>query len=158
MKYISPNISYNEVVKSLTAIRKGFDNTPDEEQLTNIRLLAKYVLEPIREKLGDRPLYYASFFRSGQLNDYIGGALGSQHIALNGAAADIDQDNHKDCATNLEVFKAIKSGCVFDQLIYEYGDESGPDWVHVSYNSQHCRNEVLRAVRLKNGATKYVHI
>ena len=63
MEFISQNISYKEVVKSLTAIRKGFDNTPDEDQLNNIRLLAEYVLEPARETLGNRPLFYASFFR-----------------------------------------------------------------------------------------------
>lgn len=152
---ISDHISYGEVTKSMTAIRNGIDNTPNDRQLKNIILLAKYVLEPLRTKLGNRPIYYGSFFRCDELNTLIGGVSGSQHKALRGAAADIDNDG-RDAPTNREIFDALLETHLFDQLIWEFGDDKNPDWVHISFNAQDNRNEVLKAVRLKNGRTRYL--
>jgi len=42
----------------------------------------------------------------------------------------------------------------FDQLIWEFGDDENPDWVHVSYKSENNRGEVLQAVR-QNGKVIY---
>jgi hypothetical protein len=48
----------------------------------------------------------------------------------------------------------IKNHLTFDQLIWEFGDDENPDWVHVSYKTEGNRGEVLRAVR-QNGKTIY---
>ena len=56
------------------------------------------------------------------------------------------------------MFDFIKSKLDFDQLIYEFGNEENPDWVHVSYvNEEDNRNRILKAVRDK-GKTVYIDI
>jgi hypothetical protein len=43
-------------------------------------------------------------------------------------------------------------------MIWEFGDSTNPDWVHVSYVSDSVnRNRILKAVRDK-GKTKYIDI
>jgi len=60
--------------------------------------------------------------------------------------------------TNKEMFDFIKENLDFDQLIYEFGNEENPDWVHVSYvDKEKNRNKILKAVRDK-GKTMYVDI
>ena len=57
--------------------------------------------------------------------------------------------------TNYEMFEYIRDNLDFDQLIYEFGTNDNPDWIHVSYVSKkENRNRVLRAIR-ENGKTKY---
>ena len=75
---ISKHISDKEGVYSITATRKGIDNTPDGEQLGNMKLLAEKVFEPLREWVGG-PIRVNSFFRSTKLNRAIGGSSKSQH-------------------------------------------------------------------------------
>ena len=48
MDNISLHISYNEAIKSETSTRLGLDNTPDDNQLANMKLLANKVFEPLR--------------------------------------------------------------------------------------------------------------
>ena len=68
---ISEHISYKEGINSITAIRRGIDNTPNDEQLTNMELIAEKVFEPLREWVGG-PIKINSFFRSPELNTAIG--------------------------------------------------------------------------------------
>ena len=147
---ISKHISDKEGVYSTTAIRRGIDNTPDKEQLTNMKLLAEKVFEPLREWVGG-PIPVNSFFRSPELNKAIGGSYTSQHCK--GQAIDIDDTNcHK---TNAEMYKFIKDELEFDQMIWEFGDDKNPNWVHVSYVSEDKnRNRCLKAYK-ENGSTKY---
>ena len=56
--------------------------------------------------------------------------------------------------TNGDLFMYIKNHLTFDQLIWEFGDDENPDWIHVSYKTEGNRGEVLRAVR-QNGKTIY---
>ena len=84
---ISDHITYKEATQSNTAIRKGIDNTPNDEQLLNIIEIAKKVFEPLRNGLGDKPIRINSFFRSLELNKAIGGSTKSQHCK--GEAMDI---------------------------------------------------------------------
>ena len=58
---ISKHISDKEGVYSVTAIRRGIDNIPNEEQLNNMKLLAEKVFEPLREWVGG-PIKINSFF------------------------------------------------------------------------------------------------
>ena len=145
---LSKNFSLAEMTKSVTAKRLGIDNTPNEQQIEFLRELCEAVLQPLRDALG--PIAITSGLRVPKLNKAVGGSTTSQHCALSGAAADIDMD-----AKNTEVFNYIKDNLVFDQLIWEFGSNDCPDWVHVSYHYGHNRGQILKAVKQK-GKTKYL--
>jgi len=150
---ISKHISYKEGVHSITAIRKGIDNEPNEEQLANMKLVANNVFEPLRVFING-PIKVNSFFRSPDLNKAIGGSTKSQHCK--GQAIDIDDTYGK--ATNAEMYWWIKENLDFDQMIWEFGSNDNPDWVHVSYVSPNKnRNRCLKAYR-DDGKTKYMVI
>ena len=150
---ISKHISYKEGVHSITAIRKGIDNEPNEEQLANMKLVANNVFEPLRVFING-PIKVNSFFRSPDLNKAIGGSTKSQHCK--GQAIDIDDTYGK--ATNAEMYWWIKENLDFDQMIWEFGNNNNPDWVHVSYVSpDKNRNRCLKAYR-EDGKTKYMDI
>ena len=147
---ISKHISYKEGIHSITAIRKGIDNQPNEEQLANMKLVAEKVFEPLRIFING-PIKVNSFFRSPDLNKAIGGSTKSQHCK--GQAIDIDDTYGK--ATNAEMYWWIKDNLDFDQMIWEFGNNDNPDWVHVSYvSSEKNRNRCLKAYK-ENGKTKY---
>ena len=150
---ISKHISDREGVYSTTATRRGLDNTPNGEQLDNMKLLAEKVFEPLREWVSG-PIRINSFFRGPELNKAIGGSSKSQHCK--GQAVDIDDGGcHK---TNAEMYKFIKDELEFDQMIWEFGDDDNPNWVHVSYVSEdENRNRCLKAYKDK-GKTKYMVI
>ena len=147
---ISKHISDREGVYSTTATRRGIDNTPDKEHLDNMKLLAEKIFEPLRKWVGG-PIRINSFYRGPELNKAIGGSSKSQHCK--GQAMDIDDNGcHK---TNAEMYAWIKDNVEFDQMIWEFGDDDNPNWVHVSYVSpEENRNRCLKAYR-KNGKTKY---
>jgi len=149
---LSKNLSLAEVTKSLTAKRLGIDNTPDEWTTENLRQLAINVFQPLRSAFGT-PIYVSSGYRSAELNTAIGGSGRSQHVE--GRALDLDADVYGGC-TNAQIFNWIKENLEFDQLIWEFGDDDNPDWVHVSYvydglNRKRC----LKACRDDNGKTYY---
>ncbi len=147
---ISKHISYKEAVKSQTATRLDIDNNPDREQLLCMENVAEHVFEPIREHF-HVPIVINSFFRSEELNRRIGGAASSQHVK--GEALDIDDTMGK--VTNMEMFSWIKDNLMFDQLLWEFGDDDNPAWVHVSLKiGADQRQQVLR-VRRDNGKTYY---
>ena len=150
---ISKHISYKEAVYSRTAQRLDIYNHPDNVQKDNMLLIAKEVFEPLR-KWVKGPIKINSFFRSPELNKAIGGSSKSQHCQ--GQAIDLDDTVGK--ATNAEMFNYIKENLDFDQMIWEFGDEENPDWVHVSYVSEEeNRNRCLKAYK-KNSKTKYMVI
>jgi len=147
---ISKHISYKEATYSRTATRLDIDNKPNDEQLKNMKLIAEEVFEPLRMWVGG-PIKINSFFRSPKLNTAIGGSSKSQHC--HGQAIDLDDTFGR--ATNAEMFNFIKEHLNFDQMIWEFGDDDNPDWVHVSYvNDEDNRNRCLLAYK-ENGKTKY---
>ena len=147
---ISENISFKEGVFSATAIRLGIINVPDKEALMNMQIIAKKIFQPLRIYVGG-PIKINSFYRSPELNKKIGGSTKSQHCK--GCAIDID-DTHG-LKTNMQMYHWIKDYLNFDQLIWEFGDDDNPDWVHVSYvNDKDNRNRCLRAER-SDGKTTY---
>ena len=152
MKKISKHISYKEATQSTTAIRLGIDNTPFEYELGNMKAVAENIFEPLRKWVGGA-IKVTSFFRSTKLNEAIGGSARSQHCE--GRAIDIDDVyGHK---TNAEMFDYIKNNLDFDQLIWEFGTEQNPDWLHVSYVSpERNRGRILKAIK-ENGKTKYLN-
>ena len=150
MKKISDHISYKEATRSITAIRLGIENTPTVEHTYNMQVLAEEVFEPLRKHVG-KPICINSMYRCGLLNKAVGGSMTSQHCK--GQAMDIDDKYGH--ATNAEMFEFIKNNLSFDQMIWEFGDDKNPDWVHVSYVSEEKnRNKMLKAYR-NNGKTAY---
>ena len=150
---ISDNITYAEAIHSNTAKRKGIDNTPTAKQVEVMKLTAEKIFEPLRSWVGG-PIKVNSFFRSPELNKAIGGSAKSQHC--HGQAMDID-DSYGN-ASNAEMYHCIKDNLNFDQMIWEFGDDNNPDWVHVSYVSdEDNRNRCLKAYR-ECGKTKYMVI
>lgn len=131
MKNISPHITYEEATRSQTAIRHKIDNTPDEDTLNRMEIVAKACFEPIREWYG-RPLRVSSFYRCEELNKKIGGSKTSQHVK--GEAIDIDTGSREE---NEKIFNWAKLNLKYDQLINEY-DFS---WVHISFSLGSNRNQ-----------------
>jgi hypothetical protein len=150
MENISKHISYKEATRSLTAIRLGLENKPNEYELSNMIGVAENIFEPLRKWVND-PIKVNSFFRSIELNEAIGGSARSQHCQ--GRAIDIDDTYGH--ATNAEMFNWVKENLNFDQMIWEFGDDENPDWVHISWVSKdQNRNRCLRAERV-DGKTTY---
>ena len=150
MENISKHITYAEAIHSNTAKRKGIDNTPNPTQLENMKITAEKIFEPLRSWVGG-PIKVNSFFRSPELNTAIGGVASSQHCK--GQAIDIDDTyGHR---SNASMFHHIRYSLDFDQMIWEFGDDKNPAWVHVSYVSEEKnRHRCLKAVK-KNGKTHY---
>ena len=148
---ISDNITYAEAIHSNTAKRKGIDNTPTAKQVEVMKLTAEKIFEPLSSWVGG-PIKVNSFFRSPELNEKIGGSKTSQHCK--GQAIDIDDVyGYK---TNAEMYNWIKENLNFDQMIWEFGTDMNPNWVHVSYVSEEDnRNRCLKAYKDKYNKTKY---
>ena len=147
---ISRHISSKEGVYSSTAERKSIDNTPTEEHLCNMQVLAHNVFEPLREWVGG-PIAINSFYRSPELNSAIGGSKTSQHCK--GQAIDIDDTYGR--KSNAEMFEFIKNNLDYDQMIWEFGDDENPNWVHISYVSEdQNRRRILQAYK-ENNQNKY---
>jgi zinc D-Ala-D-Ala carboxypeptidase len=158
---ISNHLSLLEVSKSNTASRKGIDNTPHGEHLNNLISTAQNIFEPIRNHFG-APIFVSSGYRSEELNKAIGGAhkiIKGEYVATSqhckGQALDLDNDA-VEYPTNKQIFDYIKDNLNFDQLIWEFGTEENPSWVHVSYKDEvNNRGQVLKAVK-QGGKTVYL--
>ncbi len=141
---LSKNFEVAEFARSSSAKRLGISNQPTEAHIANMKLLCEKVLQPVRDHFG-RSIFLSSGYRSAALNAKTPGASStSQHCT--GEAVDIDMDGTE--VSNKEVFDFIKEHLEFDQLIWEFGTDANPDWVHVSYESTgKQRKQVLKAVK-----------
>ena len=139
---LTKNFTLQEMYKSTTAIRLGIDNTPSDIAVNNLTLLCKNVLQPLRDHIGES-IRVSSGYRSPALNKKIGGSKSSQHCL--GQAADISCGER-----TAELYEYIKNNLIFDQIIWEFGDDHNPDWVHVSYSSTSNRKQCLRAYKINN--------
>jgi len=149
MENISEHVSWDEAVNSSTAKSLKIDNSPTAEHLKSMKLLAEKVFEPIRKHFG-KPIKINSFYRSAALNKAIPGSSStSQHSK--GEAMDIDATAG---FTNKDIFEYIVKNLEFDQIIWEGGTLSNPDWVHVSYTSGKNRKQILQMIKV-NGASTY---
>ena len=153
MSKISKHITYKEATKSATALRLGIENTPNDYELQNMELIAEKVFEPLRRAVNG-PIKINSFFRCEELNKAIGGSSRSQHCQ--GRAIDID--DVYGYVSNSYMYYYIKDNLDFDQLIWEFGTDTNPDWVHVSYvDGDSNRKRCLLAYK-EDGKTKYKDI
>lgn len=148
---LSEHLTLKEATKSATATRKGIHNIPADSHLAALVNIANKVFEPIRNHFGV-PIGISSGYRSSDLNKAIGGSQTSQHSK--GEALDVDADIFGKI-TNKQIFDFIKNNLEFDQLIWEFGTDESPDWVHVSlkYNGKQ-RGQILKASR-GSGKTNY---
>jgi hypothetical protein len=151
---LSEHLSLAEVTYSETAKRLGISNEPTPEHLEAFKLLATNIFEPIRNHF-EKPIKVSSGYRSAALNAATpGSSATSQHCK--GEALDLDQDGMPTGITNKMVFDYIKDNLNFDQLIWEYGTSTNPDWVHVSYSAKGPqRKMILKAVRTATGGVTY---
>jgi hypothetical protein len=140
---ISPHLSYRESVYSATAARNGIVNIPNEAQVSNIKVFANTVFEPLRSLIGaninvNPAIHVDIIFRSAELNIKEGGVSNSQHLCLGGdSAADIDNNDFNDRAQNDILFITAYNhlNVDFDQMIAEDIDETGHiGWVHISHD------------------------
>ena len=129
MTQITKHFSLQEIISSSTASRLGLDNTPNEEQIENLKALCENILEPLREYYESRPIMISSGYRSPALCEKLGSSKTSQHTQ--GQAVDFEIPGFD----NKEVAAHIKNNFDFDQLISEYYEDGIPDsgWIHVSF-------------------------
>jgi hypothetical protein len=151
---LTTNFSLAEFTTSETAMKNGFAEQyqPTKEIVDNLRKLAQHLAEPIRAKFGSFSPTVA--YRCERLNNAVKGAKKSEH--LQGKA--FDETFIKD-GVNIsgEVFKwLLKSGLQWSKLIWEFGDENNPRWLHIGYDEKNLKNEVLVAVKFKNGQVRYI--
>jgi hypothetical protein len=150
MVSLSKYATLDECSRSVTASRLGIDNNPPLEVRDNLREICSKVFDPCREFVGG-PLAIASGYRCPKLNKAVGGSKTSEHML--GQALDIDCDTFGG-KTNAELFYFIKENLDFNQLIWEFGTDKNPEWVHVSYSRLHNKKKVIKATKVK-GKTIY---
>ena len=140
---LSEHFRLSEFTRSATARRLGIKNEVSSQQLSNLMLLCRYVLEPLRKRFG-QPIYVNSGYRSQELNRAVGGAVKSYH--LYGRAADIvagvpaSQMKNEELRMknqregNRRLLALIKEMHLpLAELIAEKPDKSGaPRWIHVA--------------------------
>jgi zinc D-Ala-D-Ala carboxypeptidase len=147
---LSANFSLHELSKSETALRMGFDNTPDEEATENLRLLCEKVLQPVRDHYG-KGVKVNSAYRSPESNAAVGGSKTSDHCK--GMAADIEIPG----VANADLAQFIMDNLDYTQLILEFYTPGIPDsgWVHVSYDPNNLKKQELTATKVA-GKTQYL--
>ncbi len=148
---LTQNFSLEELTKSEIALRKNMDNTPDQEALDNLQLLCENVLQPLRDAY-KRGIKVNSAYRSPDVNAAVGGVRTSDHCK--GQAADIEIPG----VSNVELAQYLADNFEFTQVILEFFTQGVPDsgWVHVSYNPDNLKRQVLTAVK-QNGKTVYLN-
>ena len=142
---LSENFTYDELTRSETAARHGFDNTPNEGEVDNLKRLAT-LLEEVKKAVGGKAVMINSGFRSKQTNDAVGSKDTSQHRL--GCAADIRVPG----MTPRQVVEAcIEAQVPFDQIILEFDS-----WTHISVAN--TPDAALRGQKLiidKQGTRQY---
>ena len=146
---LSENFTLQELIYSDTAIRKGIDNKPNDEQIENLKLVCENILEPIREYF-KAPVVVSSGYRSVAVCEAVGSSAKSQHTK--GQAADFEIFG----IPNKEVADWIVNNIDYDQCILEFWNPSEPNsgWVHCSFNNAGNRKQYLKASK-ENGKIVY---
>lgn len=142
---LSKHVTIAEFEASGTATNHSILNKMNEFEIERAKLLCEKVFEPLRAFLG-QPIRINSGFRSIAVNRACGGSKTSQHCL--GEAMDLH--------IGAKGFNYIKDNLLFDQLIWEFGTDKEPAWVHVSYKKTGNRKQVLKASK-KNGKTTYTN-
>lgn len=161
---LSKNFVLNEFLQSSLARRHGLKMNPSKEHVQNIQLLVTNILQPLRTHIGS--IRINSGWRSAELNRIIGGAYKWTH---NEKGEKIYVPTSQHCKGQASDIKFVKNGIMknkiifdavlkldldFDQMINEF-DYS---WIHISFNKNGNRRQILEAYKDKNNKTKYKSI
>ena len=152
---LSTNFSLSEFTSSETAMKNGFAEqyNPPLEVVNNLKKLAENLAEPIRAKFGSFSPTVA--YRCKRTNDKVGGAAKSEH--LRGQAFDETFIKDKVNISGQVFLWLINSGLKWSKLIWEFGDENNPRWLHIGYDITNLNNEVLIAKKNTFGKTIYIN-
>lgn len=147
---LTKNFALEELTRSSKAKALKISNSPNAEQTSNLKALAEDILQPLRDALGF-PINIASGLRVPALNKAVGGSSTSQHTK--GEAVDINVSGK-----NKIIFDWIVNNLDYDQIIWEFGTDLEPSWIHVSYKKNEVnRNQKLKAIK-QNGRTRYIKL
>jgi uncharacterized protein YcbK (DUF882 family) len=140
------NLTTNFTLEELTHTdHRTFDNTPNDEELANLRRLADF-LEQVKVVVGGKPIMINSAFRSKAVNDAVGSSDKSQH--RRGCAADLRVPGMTPDAV---VSAIIKSKLPYDQVIREFDR-----WTHVSIpNTADAKPRKMALIIDKQGTRPY---
>ena len=143
---LSTHFTLEELTRSEVAARMGFDNTPNEDEIQNLRRLAA-LLEAVKSAVGMKPVMINSGFRSKPVNDAVGSKDSSQHRI--GCAADLRIPGMKP----REVVEACIANAVpFDQIILEFDA-----WTHISVpNTPDAKPRGQRLIIDKAGTRPFI--
>lgn len=142
---LSENFTLEELTRSDAADRGGWDNTPNEAEIENLKRLAA-LLQQVKTAVGGKPVMINSGFRSKKTNDAVGSKDTSQHRL--GCAADLRVPG----MTPRQVVEACISASVpFDQIILEFDS-----WTHISVpNSPETPPRGQRLIIDRQGTREY---
>lgn len=144
---LSEHFTLEEFTRSATALKYGINNTPNQEQIANLKALCENVLEPLRQHF-NVPIIINSGFRCGALNSHpeVNGASNSNH--LYGYAADI---RIPDIATGNRWFAWMMDNLEFDELIKERNTKTSPTfWIHVAFKRNGQNRQIVKFNLIKN--------
>lgn len=135
---LTEHFTLEELTKSTTATAHGYANTPNADQIYNLRILCERVLEPARLKIG-KPIVITSGFRSDTVNKLVGGVANSWHRY--GQACDIHVNSKSEAD---ELAHACLESELCDKCIYERKGKS--QWLHVQwgYNARHNYCSIIK--------------
>lgn len=140
---ISKYVSLQQATFNYRNAELNNNNTPNEQELTNMKYVAQNIYDKLVDKFGKSNINVNSFFRNEVLNKAVGGASGSWHRI--GSAIDIGTLSTK--VSNADIYYYILRNLPFTELIWEYGSDSSPNWVHVALNKDYG---VAKAPRYSN--------
>ena len=147
---LSKHFTLKEMTKSMTAQRRGIDNTPGAGEIKSLGDLCYEVLEPLRAHF-DKPVTITSGYRSEALCEAIGSKKTSQHAK--GQAVDLEIFG----VPNIQTAYWLQSNVDFDQLILEFYDSEDPadGWVHISYHESGANRKQVLTLTEKNTLKDY---
>jgi len=118
---LTANFTLEELTRSDAAARNGWDNTPNEAEIENLKRLAM-LLQQVKTAVGGKAVMINSGFRNKQVNDSVGSKDTSQHRI--GCAADLRIPG---MTPRQVVESCIAANVPFDQIILEFDS-----WTHIS--------------------------
>jgi hypothetical protein len=156
---LSDHFSLAEIEFSSTALRCGIENKLPAEMFSFWHLCCERFLEPIRQACAFQ-IRVTSGYRCAALNKKKGGATTSEHLGMHGNyhAAAFDLVPSVWPASYISAMKELWRFCFEgttrdlgivairpDQLVWEFGDNFQPAWIHLGFTAGMARREVLRS-------------